>query len=339
MLKKEGLQGIHPKVARASRISPTTNNRKGDGHHYDKVVGNVASSFTDLVVVGERIEVSIRHGKFTQSSSIGFAKKPITEKKKGETNVVSVELVFQQGKGNSPSYPTQIHIGGPRPVVAYTNPPSTPYPQTDVGATVSSRPTQQNTRRGPKMLAPIPMTYIELLRLLLKEKLLEIVPLKPLEPLYPRSYHLNARYDYHGRAVGHATKRCWSLKHKAKLEGASRRGREEGETECTADSAGWVEEGSHQSRPGHAEAHLVVYVRGNENPRPKPLIIHYNSASHPRVSFIIQVPTRSAYNNNAYEILDQLHKTPARASLFSLLINSEGHHNLLLKVLNEAYVA
>ncbi|RDX82943.1 hypothetical protein CR513_36187, partial [Mucuna pruriens] len=38
-------------------------------------------------------------------------------------------------------------------------------------------------------------------------------------------------------------------------------------------------------------------------------------------------------------MLDQLHKTPTRVSLFSLLINSEGHHNLLLKVLNDAHVA
>ncbi|RDX64754.1 hypothetical protein CR513_56648, partial [Mucuna pruriens] len=34
-----------------------------------------------------------------------------------------------------------------------------------------------------------------------------------------------------------------------------------------------------------------------------------------------------------------MHKTPARVSLLSLLINSEGHHNLLLKMLNHAHVA
>ncbi|RDY11596.1 hypothetical protein CR513_03713, partial [Mucuna pruriens] len=42
--------------------------------------------------------------------------------------------------------------------------------------------------------------------------------------------------------------------------------------------------------------------------------------------------------DSEYEILDQLHKTPARISLLSLLINSESHHELLLKILNEAYV-
>ncbi|RDX65911.1 hypothetical protein CR513_55392, partial [Mucuna pruriens] len=44
--------------------------------------------------------------------------------------------------------------------------------------------------------------------------LCQIVPLKPLDPVYPRSYDPNARCDYHGGVVGHATERCWSLKHK-----------------------------------------------------------------------------------------------------------------------------
>ncbi|RDY13188.1 hypothetical protein CR513_01932, partial [Mucuna pruriens] len=43
--------------------------------------------------------------------------------------------------------------------------------------------------------------------------------------------------------------------------------------------------------------------------------------------------------HNEYEMLDQLYKTPARVSLLSLLINLEEHHNLLLKVLNDAHVA
>ncbi|RDX70170.1 hypothetical protein CR513_50609, partial [Mucuna pruriens] len=37
-------------------------------------------------------------------------------------------------------------------------------------------------------------------------------------------------------------------------------------------------------------------------------------------------------------MLDQLHKTPAQISLLSLLINSESHHELLLKVLNNAHI-
>ncbi|RDX70334.1 hypothetical protein CR513_50430, partial [Mucuna pruriens] len=34
--------------------------------YYDRVVGNVASNFADLVVVGKRIELGIRQGKFAK---------------------------------------------------------------------------------------------------------------------------------------------------------------------------------------------------------------------------------------------------------------------------------
>ncbi|RDX85506.1 hypothetical protein CR513_33293, partial [Mucuna pruriens] len=63
--------------------------------YYDKVVGNVASNFADLMVVGERIELGIRRGKLTQASNnAAFAKMPVSEKKEGETNAVLVEPVF-----------------------------------------------------------------------------------------------------------------------------------------------------------------------------------------------------------------------------------------------------
>ncbi|XP_019459953.1 PREDICTED: uncharacterized protein LOC109359712 [Lupinus angustifolius] len=39
-----------------------------------------------------------------------------------------------------------------------------------------------------------------------------------------------------------------------------------------------------------------------------------------------------------YRVVDQLNKTPARISLLSLLMSSEAHRNVLLKVLNQAHV-
>ncbi|RDY00547.1 hypothetical protein CR513_16266, partial [Mucuna pruriens] len=163
--------------------------------YYNKVVGNVASNFADLVVVGERIEVGIRRGKFTQTNSaVGFTKKTMSEEKKGETNTVLIQPTFPQTKINASSYPTQV---GSKLVVTQ----QTPYIQP------SQPPTQQAARRSHRVLTPILMTYTKLFPLLLEQKLIEVVPLKPLEPPYPRSYNLNARCDYHGEAIGHATER------------------------------------------------------------------------------------------------------------------------------------
>ncbi|XP_040942259.1 uncharacterized protein [Gossypium hirsutum] len=43
--------------------------------------------------------------------------------------------------------------------------------------------------------------------------------------------------------------------------------------------------------------------------------------------------------HSEYSVVEQLHKQPARISVLALLLNSEGHRNALLKVLNETYVA
>ncbi|RDX92197.1 hypothetical protein CR513_25710, partial [Mucuna pruriens] len=58
------------------------------------------------------------------------------------------------------------------------------------------------------------MTYTELLPLLLQSNLIAVVPLRLVEPPYPKSYDLNTKCDYHGGVIGHSTKRCWGLKHK-----------------------------------------------------------------------------------------------------------------------------
>ncbi|XP_016704369.2 uncharacterized protein [Gossypium hirsutum] len=43
--------------------------------------------------------------------------------------------------------------------------------------------------------------------------------------------------------------------------------------------------------------------------------------------------------HSEYNAVEQLHKQPARISMLALLLNSEGHRNALLNVLNETYVA
>ncbi|RDY04761.1 hypothetical protein CR513_11483, partial [Mucuna pruriens] len=221
---------------------------------------------------------------------------------------------------------------------------------------------------------------------------------------------------YRGVAINAISHENWD-----KAEGANRREGEENTVGCTTNSVSWVEEGAHSSWLNEAESISIAYIAGNSNPDPKSLIIHYNLASKPKVTFIIQVPAKPVYNNNTipwrypagetktplaikyslvlkvtniartggvtqsgmifapeslqnkdpmhvkkdkapevpkriviegeameflklihhneYEMLGQLHKTPTRVSLLSLLINSEDHRNLLLKVLNDAYVA
>ncbi|RDX57795.1 hypothetical protein CR513_62935, partial [Mucuna pruriens] len=127
---------------------------------YEIVIGSVSPNFTDLVIIGERVEVGLKRGKFTSNTGqVSFTRKAKQEKKKGEANAVIVDTTS-------------------------------------------------------RVLDPIPVLYIELFRTLLEKKLISIVPLKPAEPPYSKSYDPNTRCEYHGGGIRHPTERCWGLKHK-----------------------------------------------------------------------------------------------------------------------------
>ncbi|RDY05276.1 hypothetical protein CR513_10916, partial [Mucuna pruriens] len=59
-----------------------------------------------------------------------------------------------------------------------------------------------------------------------------------------------------------------------------------------------LKNGSHLNQQDQAESALVAVVGGNGNPHPKPLIIHYNLASQPRVPLIIEVLARPTYKDS-----------------------------------------
>ncbi|RDY04696.1 hypothetical protein CR513_11565, partial [Mucuna pruriens] len=53
------------------------------------MVSNVSSNFSDLVIIGERIEAGLRSGKITATiNGNSLAKKVAPEMKKGETNAI-----------------------------------------------------------------------------------------------------------------------------------------------------------------------------------------------------------------------------------------------------------
>ncbi|RDX88621.1 hypothetical protein CR513_29767, partial [Mucuna pruriens] len=313
--------------------------------YYDKVVGNVASNFTNIVVVGERIELGIRRGKFAQTSSnMGLAKKPMLEKKKGETNAVLMEPIFPQGKGSTLSYPTATYASLP--------PMSSSY-QLKVSTTRHEKAAQNIDPDSYALYGATPSTTGT-------ETCGNNSFQAPRTP-YMRIYDPNTRCDYHDRAVGHAIERCWSLKHKVQdlLDGGllgfqdqgpnvqsnrlsaykgmainaishknrheaerpSRREREESTVGSATNSVGWMEEGSHSSWLDKAKFASIAYIEGNGNPRPKPLIIQYNSASRPKVLFIIQVPSKQMYSNNRYPTWETIMPPAIREDLVPEVTN------------------
>ncbi|CAK8562863.1 unnamed protein product [Lathyrus sativus] len=64
------------------------------GQYYEKLIGSVSAGFSDLVIVGERIEEGLKSGKIPGgSNSQASAKRPFNgyKKKEGETNAIFVQ--------------------------------------------------------------------------------------------------------------------------------------------------------------------------------------------------------------------------------------------------------
>ncbi|RDX82519.1 hypothetical protein CR513_36667, partial [Mucuna pruriens] len=300
---------------------------------YGKVVRSVASNFADLVTIGERIEAGIKRGRFAQDW--------------GSTSFAEV--------ANTPEAPN------PRLV------------------------------RQRRVFTLIPLPYSTLFPLLLKRGMIAILPLKSLEPPYPRSYDPNAKCDYHSGAVGHSTHRCWSFKHKVQDLIDARWLRFKGNEPNISTNPLPAHEGQSINTLSHncdpiCPAPLIIAAPPKpayENNHAVPW--HYDpvleelpkkQANDPLVEEItniaelggithsgrIYTPENLGKKNpkenpkgapkekeageflklirySEYELLDYMNKTPAHISLLSLLLNSESHRNLLLRVLKDAHVA
>jgi len=84
-------------------------------------------------------------------------------------------------------------------------------PNQSLGQTTSPR---RNQEKNYIHFTLIHVTYMELLSNLLRNALVAICPIKPLEPPYPKYFDVNATCDYHRRAIGHSTEKCLSFKRK-----------------------------------------------------------------------------------------------------------------------------
>ncbi|KOM51428.1 hypothetical protein LR48_Vigan09g008700 [Vigna angularis] len=152
------------------------------------MIGSVSLSFTDIVVIGERVESGIRSGKIALGPELvaslnGYGLRHEKDKKR---------------RANS-------HF--------------TAYPQMSHSHRSSRATERRNYNRDERVanFTPIPMTYTELLPDLLRRNLMKICPTRPIRPPYPKNYDVNARCDYHAGACGHSTEACKALKHKVQF--------------------------------------------------------------------------------------------------------------------------
>ncbi|TYK16441.1 uncharacterized protein E5676_scaffold21G002390 [Cucumis melo var. makuwa] len=191
---------------------------------YVRMIGNASTNFSDIIVIGERIEYEIKHGRLTEATTEygGIKKGTISKKKEGEVHTIGFpnsgkhKSIFGQRKyeQNFPSYISNVsHI----PYNSYV-PVHTVSETPKLIILNSPRPFVQGqgskTNSDTWRFDPVPMTYTELLPQLIQNRQLALIPIIPIQPPYPKWYDSNARCDYHAGEAGHSTENCSALKRK-----------------------------------------------------------------------------------------------------------------------------
>ncbi|RDX98473.1 hypothetical protein CR513_18593, partial [Mucuna pruriens] len=176
---------------------------------YDKMIGNVSSNFSNLVIIGERVEMGMRNGKIAQvETTTNTNKSPITayKGKMGETNAI-IPVSNPLKINFSTTIPTTLPTTNGLLITTTT---SFTHPTSQTSPLGVPQPRNSQTRT----FTPIPMTYTKLLPHLIQNSLVIPTSLKLVQPPYPKNYDSNAKSDYYAGAIGHTTERCLGLKYK-----------------------------------------------------------------------------------------------------------------------------
>ena len=79
---------------------------------------------------------------------------------------------------------------------------------------VNSNYSQSSKMKRAKRYHALPVSYAQLLSILVQKYKISIIPTKPRKPPYPKWYDLSVRCEYHGGIEGHSTESCTSFKDK-----------------------------------------------------------------------------------------------------------------------------
>ncbi|XP_050890981.1 uncharacterized protein LOC127096459 [Lathyrus oleraceus] len=213
------------------------------GQYYERLISSVSTGFSDMVIVGERVEEGLKSGKIQGgSSSQPILKKPFNgfKRKEGETSAISSQRrvpprapaplpYYQYPYVAAAQYPTMpyrpiAHVPIPAPIPHYQVPvPQYQAPQPQFQAPPPQhqqrnqpRPVQQqrpNQQRPYQQYnnvntTPIPMSYTQLLPYLIQNGTVVPRELPPMPKPHKPWYDENARCAFHANSEGHTTENC-----------------------------------------------------------------------------------------------------------------------------------
>ena len=188
------------------------------------------TSFVDLIISGQRIEVGFKSGTFDYISPVGASGRTVktagAKKKKGDAHTVTSTPAWlkppQTPHGThqyAQHHPSLSARSGGTSTPALTQPRAPTPPQG--GAPRAPTPTQPHSANnahlgaGPniarnfsprqaQIFPPIPMTYGDLLPSLIANQLLMVILGRIFQLPFPKWYNPSVTCAYHGGAPGHS---------------------------------------------------------------------------------------------------------------------------------------
>ncbi|GAU51875.1 hypothetical protein TSUD_416600 [Trifolium subterraneum] len=187
---------------------------------YEKMVGIVSRSFTEMVEMGMCLEEGIHQGRLIKENAPTSTNKKygnsFSKKKESEVGMVA------QG-GPQPRYPAYQHVSAITPTSQpqitqappqYSYPYQQPYPQQpQIRPQTPQQPYNypNRTQRNPPF-EPIPIKYADLLPALLAKNFVQTRPPPPVPAVLPTWYRSDLTCAFHQGAPGHDVERCYALK-------------------------------------------------------------------------------------------------------------------------------
>jgi len=171
----------------ASRISPPLNDKEllsifintFKAPYYTYLISNSSNSFSDMVLVAERVEQGIKLGRITASTP--------EETLKGAPIIREDVIFVSPGPSNRQPFPS------PPPQIPQKN---------------------EHTHWNKEPLLPLPVPLEEIYEHLLAAGQIAPILIQPIRPPYPKWYDPIARCTYHAGTQGHTLENCSALRGK-----------------------------------------------------------------------------------------------------------------------------
>ena len=181
--------------------------------YYDMLVINAFMEFGDLMYSMRRIEDGIKKGRIVDTRESMREKKRIVLDK-------HVQAMSRERRSKRKS-----HMARDEPVVdlphssSYVQVPLTDFPSPQKFVRKRNRDFDSSYPRGnkekiAKVYHSLPMSYGELLPVLIQNYGIFVIPTRPRRPPYAEGYDVNAICEYHGGVGRHSVENCTTFKDK-----------------------------------------------------------------------------------------------------------------------------